>query len=56
MRRHQGGTGCGTRGCGSQALDLAIDVTFMWYDKERAANPGAVGTLKRTSDPAVQRL
>ncbi len=26
-------------------LDLAIDVTFMWYDNEKAVKPGEVGRL-----------
>ena len=28
-----------------KALDLSIDVTFMWHENEKASNPGAIGRL-----------
>jgi hypothetical protein len=28
-----------------KALDLAIDVTYMWYENEKAAKPGEMGRL-----------
>jgi hypothetical protein len=28
-----------------KALDLTIDVTYMWYDNDKAAKPGEMGRL-----------